>query len=162
KCWLGAKRSLRFVKRILVIILLLALVGAGYYYWQFLRPGAQPAVVLASTTTPAPPSAGRLDGDVFAVGTVVPARYDSLSMGTACKISEILVKEGDRVEANQPLVRLESDQQATAVAQAEAHLRAAQANLAKLKAGPLAGELTSAEAEVQIAQANLDKVNSDA
>jgi len=150
------------VKRIFVVILILALLGVGGYYWVYLRPTAQPDIVLAAPLASPSPASARLTGDIFAVGTVIPARYANLSMGTFGRIAEILVKEGDRVEANQPLARLDNRQQANAVVQAEANLRAAQANLAKLQAGPQAESVTMAEAAVEIAQANLDKVTKDA
>ncbi|MCC6456166.1 MAG: HlyD family efflux transporter periplasmic adaptor subunit [Caldilineaceae bacterium] len=151
------------MKRINVILLAIAIIGAGAYYYWGLRPRAMAAdVALASAPLSMPQTDLRVSNDIFIIGVVVPVRHASLSMGTAGKIDEILVKEGDVVEAGQPLLRLVSDQQAVAVTQAEADLRAAQANLAKLQAGPVSETVTVAQAAVDIAQANLAKISADA
>ena len=51
----------------------------------------------------------------------VPITTASLGLATSGKISEVLVKEGDRVETNQVLIRLDSLQQAAAVAHRHPH-----------------------------------------
>jgi multidrug resistance efflux pump len=151
------------VKRINVLLLAIAIIGAGGYYYWGLRPMTMAAdVALASAAPSMPQTELRVSNDIFIIGVVVPVRHATLSMGTAGKIGEILVKEGDVVDAGQPLLRLESDQQAVAITQSEADLRAAQANLAKLQAGPLAETITVAQAAVDIAQANLAKIVADA
>jgi multidrug resistance efflux pump len=77
-------------------------------------------------------------------------------------VTEVLVAEGDDVEAGQVLVRLESKQQAAAVAQAEAGLRRAQVRLDELKAGPTQQEIEAAQASVEAAQAGLAKLREGA
>jgi multidrug efflux pump subunit AcrA (membrane-fusion protein) len=154
------------VKRNFLILWTVIVLGVGgYYYWRYLQgmaPESTAVLASASTVPPTPGSMARLSSETFSIGIVVPLRYATLSMGSSGKIAEILVKEGELVEANQPLVRLVSSQQAVAVTQAEANLRAAQAKLAKLQAGPQAEAVTVAEAAVDIAQANLDKISADA
>ncbi|MBN1401012.1 MAG: HlyD family efflux transporter periplasmic adaptor subunit [Anaerolineae bacterium] len=66
---------------------------------------------------------------------------------------EILVAEGDAVEASQELAKLDTRDLEQALSQAEAGLKSAQAQLAKAKAGARAEELVSADANVSIAQA---------
>jgi multidrug resistance efflux pump len=73
-------------------------------------------------------------------------------------VAEVLVAEGDVVEAGQPLVRLQAAQQQAALAQAEAQLARAQARLIELKAGARAEELAAARSASEAAQARLDRI----
>jgi HlyD family secretion protein len=66
-----------------------------------------------------------------------------------------LVKEGDRVDANQVLVRLASNQQKAGVATKEASLRRSQAARQKLFQGADDSQLTAARADLANAQATL-------
>jgi HlyD family secretion protein len=121
----------------------------------------------APTPTPfatAPPSASSFPsgGGVTASGEVVPVRDAALSLPTDGVIVEVLVAEGDEVEAGQLLVRLESTQQTAAVAQAEARLRQAQVRLDELKAGPRPQEIEAAQAAVEAAKAQLAKITEGA
>jgi HlyD family secretion protein len=77
-------------------------------------------------------------------------------------VAEVLVKEGDPVQAGQVILRLRSDQQAAGVAQAEAAVQRAQAKLDGLKAGPREQEVAAAQAAVDAAQAQVDKLSQGA
>jgi HlyD family secretion protein len=77
-------------------------------------------------------------------------------------LEEVLVAEGEEVEAGQLLLRVRSAQQAAAVAQAQAGLRRAQAALDELEAGPRPQEIEIARAAVEAAQAHLDRVQEEA
>jgi len=92
---------------------------------------------------------------VMAEAKVVPVQYATLSLPAGGVVAETLVAEGEGVEAGQVLVRLEAAQQMAAVAQAEAGLRRAQAQLDELRAGPRPQEITIAQAAVEAAQAGL-------
>jgi HlyD family secretion protein len=118
------------------------------------------------TPTPfatAPPSASSFHsgGGVSASGEVVPARDADLSLPTDGVVSEVLVAEGDEVEAGQVLVRLEAIQQRAAVSQAEAGLRRAQVQLDELKAGPRPQEIEAGQAAVEAAQAGLARLTEE-
>jgi multidrug resistance efflux pump len=93
---------------------------------------------------------------------VVPVTTAALGFPTGGRINEVLVKEGDRVEANQVLMRLDSRQQAAAVAQAEAALKGAQARFDELKAGARPQEIAVAEAGLAGAQAAMQKLQQGA
>jgi len=99
---------------------------------------------------------------VVAEAMVVPVQYAALSLPIGGIMAETLVAEGEAVEAGQVLLRVESTQQAAAVAQAEAALRGAQARLDELEAGPRPQEIAVAQAAVEAAQAGLAKVTEDA
>jgi multidrug resistance efflux pump len=118
----------------------------------------------------------------------VEARAVTVASRTGGRIKQVLVNEGDRVQANQPLILLEPGdldaQRAIAIAQleqakaaleklergarpeeiAQAKARAAQANaaLAETQHGSRREEIAAAEARLASAQAVVDKAELDA
>jgi multidrug efflux pump subunit AcrA (membrane-fusion protein) len=110
-----------------------------------------------STTAPV-----RASSDVVADASVVPVRNADLSLPNGGIVDEILVNEGDTVEAGQVLLRLESARQQAAVAQAQAGLARAQAQLAALQAGSRPEEIAAAQAAVDAAQAQVDRLSAGA
>jgi HlyD family secretion protein len=94
----------------------------------------------------------------YAEGKLVPARDAALSFTQGGRIAEVLVSEGDAVQEDQALVRLESVQQAAAVAQAEAGLQRARAQRDELKAGARPEEIASAQAALDGAKARLERL----
>jgi HlyD family secretion protein len=116
----------------------------------------------AASTAPAAPTAAatglnpiKASSKIVAEGTVVPATSANLAMAIGGIAAEVLVKEGDRVSANQPLLRLASAQQQAAIATAQAALSRAQAGRQKLFQGPDDNQLTAARADLANAQAAL-------
>jgi len=76
-------------------------------------------------------------------------------MGGA-KVSELLVEEGDPVEAGQVIAVLDNNElRKTAVKLAEEEVEVARANLAIVKAGAKAGEIKAQEAKIEQLQAQL-------
>ena len=114
------------------------------------------------TQTAAPAQVVKADDTVVAEARVVPARSAALSAATGGVVVEVLVKEGQPVAAGQVLVRLDSKRQAAAVAQAEANLARAKAQLDQLKAGPRQQEVETAQAGLDAAQAQLAKLEQGA
>lgn len=108
--------------------------------------------------TPTPLSVVEASPEVTVDAVVVPVRYADLSLRASGTVAEVLVHEGDAVEAGQLLARLDNDRQAIAIAQAEAQVSSAQARVAELKAGARAEEIAAAEAAVDLARANLGKL----
>ncbi len=110
-------------------------------------------------TAPATPTtsakAVKASSSIVAEGKVVPVKFANLGMTTGGIAAEVLVKEGDHVDANQVLMRLASSQQKAAVATAEASLSKAQAARQKLFQGPNDSDLTAARADLANAQAAL-------
>ncbi|MCB0198809.1 MAG: HlyD family efflux transporter periplasmic adaptor subunit [Caldilineae bacterium] len=119
----------------------------------------------ASTpAAPAPIAATpvRADNEIIVDGVVVPVRSAALNLPTAGIVDEILVAEGAPVSAGEPILRLRSDRQQAAVAQAEATLGAAQARLAELSAGARTQEIEAAAAAVDAATAQIDRLQAGA
>jgi HlyD family secretion protein len=156
------------MKRIIVIVVVVAILAvAGLFgYQQFLAPATP-----VPTPTVEVRSSGKssLPGVVSAEGFVVPIHKTDLAFQADGLVAEVLVAEGDHVEAKQMLARLNSADQQMAVAQAEASVKqaqagvesakaavvAAQAQLAQAQAGPTPEAIAQAQAAVQTAQAKL-------
>jgi multidrug efflux pump subunit AcrA (membrane-fusion protein) len=122
-------------------------------------PFALSLLVACSFGSPAPtptPDAAALEPvpRVVADGRVLPARSAELRFllesGT---VAEILVGEGDQIEAGVPLARLDAAELEAAVAQARAAVDEAGAQLELLQAGALPAAVAAAEAQVAQAQA---------
>ncbi len=95
---------------------------------------------------------------VSATGRVVPVTWAELALATPGMVHEILISEGDRVDAGQVLARLDAAELEAGVAQAEAALTTARAQLAQLEAGARAVDIAVAEAAVRTAQNAADAV----
>ena len=139
---------------IVLIVILVIAGGAGYYFLS--QGGLQAPGAAGSTPTPLP--AVESNPQVIVDAVVVPARFAELSLAASGIVAEVLVKEGDFVEAGQVIARLENERQVIAIAQAEAQVRSSQARIAELEAGSRPEEVASAQAAVDIANANLAKI----
>ena len=111
----------------------------------------------ADEATPIPPVI-ETSSIVSAEAFVVPIREVDMAFESSGRVVEILVQEGERVEAGQILARLNDADAAAAVAAAEAALAQAQANLKSVVAGPTAEQIAIAQAAVQRAEANLANI----
>ena len=149
------------MRKLIVIIGFVALVGIAVVISMLgssgnastPQPTVQPTAVVVKAKT---------EKSVVSEARVVPVTTASLGLAAGGRISQVLVKEGDRVEANQVLVRLDSRQQAAAVAQAEAALKGAQSRFDELKAGARPQEIAAAEAGLAGAQARFDELKTGA
>ncbi len=115
----------------------------------------------SSTPTPTPTATAATtdirssSGQVVASGEVVPSQETYLGFPVSGRVETVAVNKGDRVEAGQVLIVLETDLLEADVALAEAALAAAQAQVALLKAGPRREEVAVAEAQVAAAQTSV-------
>jgi HlyD family secretion protein len=153
------RRAGRWIISVLVVRVLVVIGYAGYQ--RYLAP-------VPPTPTP-PPAATPRKQSVSAEASVVPQRDATLAFKIGGKVVEVLVKPGDAVTAGQPLIRLEADDLRAAVAQAEAGVELARAQLTQAQAGARAEEiavaqanLAAAQAAVAQAQAQYDNVRSGA
>jgi len=158
------------MKRFVVVLLIVvALAGAGYGAYAL---GYLPAEIMQVIAAPAADSAQRsaqsapqaveeqavAQPRVLADAKVVPLLRSDLSMAASGIAVQVNVREGDRVQAGDLLIKLDDAQARVAVAQAQANLARAQANLEKIKAGARAENIAVAEAALAAAQANYDKL----
>jgi multidrug resistance efflux pump len=148
------------VKHIFPALVVVAAIAVGFYfYWTYGRE-TQPfasAVLAADSELDAEAAATARDG-IFLMGVAVPVQHAALTMGVSGKIAEVFVREGDTVNAGQVIAHLENANAQVAIKQAQAHVDAAEADLAKLQAGPQQQEIVVAESAVTVAVANLTKV----
>jgi HlyD family secretion protein len=95
---------------------------------------------------------------IVADAKIVPVQSAELSMSAGGIVEQLTVQEGDRVASGQVLIKLDDAQQRVAVAQAQANLQRAQANVDQLLAGARTQEIAQAEAGVAVAQAAYDRL----
>ena len=97
-------------------------------------PTSTPTATAAETTAPI----------VSASGEVLPAQWTTLSFAQAGNLNELLVKEGDAVKAGEVIARLEAPDLNAALAQKQAAVKVAEANLAQLTAAPRPADVEAA------------------
>ena len=117
----------------------------------------RPMLQAGSPPAEAAPPVAQRGNDLVIEGQVQPAQAVSLSFQTGGVVAEILVSEGEQVQAGQPLLRLDDAQQQIALQRAQAQLAQAEA-VAEAVAGQrvaAAAAVAAAEAEVQSAAAHL-------
>lgn len=122
---------------VIPIVLLVALLGGGYYWWD------RRATVAAQS--------GQLAGS----GTI-EAEQVLITSEVAGRVQQLMVDEGQEVAVGDTLAQLDRALLEAQLAQAEAAVDLAEANLAQLKAGTRPEELAQAEAGVAQAQALYD------
>ena len=127
--------------------------------------GAAPGAKAEELTDTAVVRRGTLLATVDATGSLVAQSEAALAFSSTGRVAEVLVEEGDVLQPGQPLAWLETDDLQLQVAQAEAALAAAEAQLAGLLVPPRLQEvavqeanLAAAQAQVTAAAANRDQV----
>jgi HlyD family secretion protein len=146
----GARRPRRRWLRWLSIPLILAVLGGGLLWWRSSQQATTP------TATTATVSQGDLTVAVSGSGAVAAARTVDLPLQQAGTVTSVDVTVGDTVAAGQAIAQIDSSALQRALAQAQANLTAAQAQLAQVQNGAAtAQELTSAQVQLDSAQAQL-------
>ena len=146
----------------IVGVVVLVVAGLGFVGWQSLSNQQAVAEEPAETAVI---RRGTLLVTVEGTGSLAPTAEVTLAFLSGGQVAEILVEEGQVVEAGQPLVQLETDELALQVARSEAALASAEGQLAQLLAGPRPEEVAAQEANlaamqggVSAAAANRDQV----
>jgi multidrug efflux pump subunit AcrA (membrane-fusion protein) len=98
---------------------------------------------------------GSLVTTVTAVGSVRPGAESVLSFEISGRVTDVLVRPGDRLKRGQPLASLDGSDAELQVRSAEASLASAQAQLDQLVAGPKAEDIRAAEGQLASAEAAL-------
>lgn len=107
--------------------------------------------VAKPTPTPEAPAVVTDNLAVIAEGRLLPRQFVKLSFRSGGEVAEVLVAEGERVEADQVIARLKDEEQVTAqIAQAEMELINAKQALDDLMT---AADLAHANAELAVANA---------
>lgn len=103
-------------------------------------------------------------GTVTAEGEVVPLSSAELSFQTGGTVAEVLVEEGQELQAGEALIRLESDELENAVQQAQAGVTAAEAGLEAARTELVVAQTAVERAQLGVtsAEANLALVRAGA
>src|SRR5262245_50176276 len=115
---------------VVVALVLLAVLGLTASF--FLLHGKRFEVEAATAVAPA--SSGAPAAVLQATGYVTARRQATVSAQITGALSEVLIEEGEYVQAGQVLARLENTAQQAALAQAQAQLRAAEASRGQFEA----------------------------
>ena len=143
-------------KIVITLIIIVAIVGFGtYYYFSTKKTSYVTAVV----------QKGTIAQEVSTSGSVEPPTTINLYFKTSGKLAELDAHVGDTVEAGQVLAKQEMDGLDSSLAQAEAGVMAAQAQLDQLLAGASSEnikiyETAAANAQNSLANARQAKDNS--
>ncbi len=142
-----------------IVLALLVVAGLAAIVVAFSSPPTAAPTPLenAGSGTPQQNVGSRADAarnSVEAIGITASANQASLAFQTAGRVKTINVKEGDFVHAGDLLVSLDTTMLDLQVAQAQAGLEAAQAQLDQLK-NPSPSDVAAAQAQVAAAQAGL-------
>ncbi len=135
----------------LLLLLTLVLLTSGCTNTPNIPP--TPAAQIEATSVPI------VGGTLRAEARVVPLHSASLSMPVSGVVAEVLVSEGDTVQADQPLIRIERGRLEAALAQAQAEVQVAQASYDRLLIGATPEQIAAAEAQLAQAQAGLRQVS---
>ena len=137
------------MRRLIIILVVLSVIAAGAVLYLNERAAAESKRPNIRTT---PIERGDLTLTVNATGTVAPARTVRLNFDIPGIVQEVLVEEGQGVEARQLLARQDDTGLKLALTQAEASLKAAELSLQQLTAPPSEQDIAVAEAAVRSAQ----------
>ncbi len=116
-------------KKIIITLLALVVLGGGVY--ASLRWSQRDLVVVQTTAV----AREDLTAVVTASGEIKPKTYINLGANATGPITELLVKEGDRVRKNQVVARIENTQASADVAAQKAAIASAEADSAAAEAG---------------------------
>lgn len=138
-----------------LILLLLVFAGmalaANYVYRQFVDDGQDdPAAFQTATVT-----RRSIDSTVNGTGTVAATQQVKVTFGSTGQVQDVLVKQGDRVEAGQPLAALNPFPLQVKRDTAQTALATAQFRLDALLAGPTSADIASAQQAVISAQSTI-------
>jgi len=128
---------------IALIVTGIAITGGSLYY-NISRFGQKPAEPVASVPVNQPIGAlGRLEPASEVVRVAAPTALNN------DRVAQLLVKRGDRVQADQVIAVLDSQERLQAVLlEAQERVSTAQAKLAQIKAGAKSGEILAQQAEI--------------
>jgi len=134
------------MKKLIIGILILVLLGGGAYLY-FGR--AAPAPAEAPVAAAAPVAASNA---IVAEAKVVPSRSAALSFSNGGIVAELLVKEGDHVQAGQVLARLDDSDLQLKLERAQVDLKQEQADQQALLKGATPEEIAVYKARIARAQ----------
>ncbi len=149
------KKHRKMIVALIGLLVIAGLVIGGVVVFAQERAGTQTPTAEVMPTVESPKSEDRA---VIAKGIVVPAERATLSMAASGIVAEVLVKEGQPVVAGDVILRLRDERQRAALAEADAAVLAAQAQLAIVQAGARSEEIAAAQAGLDVMQARVARL----
>lgn len=134
---------------IVILLILVALVGAGWWYFTT-NPAAWDQLLTELEIQTAAAE------EALSASGFIEAEEFSLTAEVSSRISQLLADEGDEVETDDTLVILDGALAQAQLREAQAAVQIAQAALAQVKAGPRPEAIRQAEAALAQAQAARD------
>jgi multidrug resistance efflux pump len=131
---------------------LLAVIALGFAIFsvQHMKPQQ------VESAPPLPPPASPFDRQIGAVGLVESSSEEiAIGVPVPALVLEVLVRPGDSVRRNQPLLRLDDRDLRAELALRESHVKLAEAQSERLRHAPRAEDIPPAEARVAEAKAAL-------
>lgn len=151
------KQKLFFVGAILLISILLSACGGQPSEATAQQPPT-PTVEFGTPVEVAEVETGDITLIYAYNGNLQAKEEINLLPRLAGKIDAVLVEEGDKIEAGDPLATIDQDTYLIQLRQAQAALKTAELNLAKMRLGSRPEEIAVAQAGVEVARAALDDV----
>jgi multidrug efflux pump subunit AcrA (membrane-fusion protein) len=147
------------MRRFFVVLLVLALIAAGYWgYVTYVEPAMATQTgatrTVAETETLAAP-VDDLENVIWASGKLVPVAWANLSPEQGGNVQTILVKEGDWVETGDLLAEIDASMADSQIEIASAAVSEARAAYDKLQAGATDSEKAAAKASLAAANAQV-------
>ena len=143
----SARRRMTMSHAAILLLALLISMTIGYVGYQRLAPSSTPV----AAATPIPVRRGTITATVSSSGSMAAVSQAKLAFQSAGRLTELLVKAGDRVKKGDVLAKLDSSDLELQVAQAEVALEQARLKLAQLKEGPKEVEIAAARASYESA-----------
>lgn len=135
-------------KRIIPILIVLLLIGGGYYLWS---TGQLPFVSNATAAQGANTASGYIEGKEYKSASEISGR-----------VSAVHADEGARVAAGDVLVELDHALLDAQIAQAQAAVQTAEAQLALVQNSARPSDVAAAQAALKAAKENFDKLKAGA
>lgn len=130
------------------------ILGTGTAVVVIARQQAAPIDVSALTV---PVESKSLTVRITSSGSVEPIQTVNLSPKTSGILAELLVEQGDRVQQGQVIARMEGDTIVAELAQAQAQVDRARADLARIRSGNRPQEIAQGRATVEQARASVEE-----
>ena len=146
------------MKRVGIIILVLAVVGGGswlLYGRATGKPGLGQVQTQPSGVKTVRVARDAIEATIDATGSVSAERTQPGGFKTSGTVVEVLVKQGDSVKTGQVLAKLDATDLELAVKQADASLQASEASLQRTRRGASPEDVAAARAAVASAEANI-------
>lgn len=139
--------------------IVVAMTAVGVQKMRTVKASDSPAADDARWTQVVVQSLAVRDGytsQVAYVGRIEPSRVSKLSLERGGLLVEVLVDEGDQVEAGQAIAKLDVDRLVADRQVAASRVQVIEAELQELQAGPRAEEISQARERVRAAQARTE------